>query len=83
MSGDSHWIPPFTERNGRFQLAACNIWIREDEHSAEPTCPTCKAYLDDNCRELSAEDVFGVFDPTTVVKHVPFDPCSDYTERRR
>jgi hypothetical protein len=80
---DTHYILPLTERNGRFQLSACNIWVREDEHSTEPTCATCAKYLIEDSRELSVEDVFGTFDPSTVVKHKPFDPCSDYAERRR
>lgn len=93
MTGEfTHYIPAFTEVNGRSQLSACNKWIPADEHSAEPTCPTCKAYIEDGCRELSADDVFGAFDPLAVVgafdplavvKHVPFNPTSGYKPRER
>ena len=52
---ETHYILALTERNGRYQLAACNRWTLESEHSTEPTCSTCKAYVEDDSRELSAE----------------------------
>jgi hypothetical protein len=79
----SHYIVAFTERNGPYQLAACGLWVRADEHSAEPTCDSCKTYVEDASSGATAEEVFGTFDPADVVKHQPFDPCSDYSERRR
>lgn len=42
----THYIPPFTERNGRKQLTVCGEWVDPRcDHSTEPTCPTCQAYL--------------------------------------
>jgi len=41
----SHYLPVFTERNGRQQKAACGTWIEAAAHSTTPSCPTCQAYL--------------------------------------
>jgi hypothetical protein len=72
---DTHYIPALTERNGRDQLAACNRWVRSTEHSDEPTCPTCLKYVLDDSRELSADDIFGALDRSTLVPVRPdFDP---------
>lgn len=83
----SHYIVAMTVRNGRYQLSACNAWVLESEHSTTPSCPTCQAYLADDCRELSADDVFGKFDQATTVKP-SFAAHADahynsYGERRR
>lgn len=80
---ETHYVPALAEHNGHQRLTACNIWIHKDAHTAEPTCPTCREYVEDGCRELSAEDVFGAFDPLAVVKHVPFSSTDHYTPRTK
>lgn len=57
----THYIPVFTQFNGRLQKAACGYWLNPREHSAEPTCPTCLRYVQLEASEahLTAEDVFG------------------------
>ena len=81
----SHYIPAFTEVNGHSQRAACGVWVRAEEHSTEPTCEGCKAYVESEAAtaNLTADDVFGTFSPDDVVKAIHFDPCKDYAERRR
>lgn len=88
MSGlfDTHYILPFTVINGRVQRAACGRYVLPKEHSAEPTCATCKAYVEDDAKTQNetAEERFGAeFDPLAVVKHVPFNPTAGYKERSR
>ena len=42
----THYIPPYTERNGRSERAICGAWVDPRcDHSTDPTCETCKAYL--------------------------------------
>ena len=85
MSGDvTHYLPAYTEVNGRQQKAACGRWIRAQEHSNEPTCDGCHAYVESEAAtaHLTAEDVFGgPPDPATTVKHVPFDTLAGYRPR--
>lgn len=86
MSAETHYILPITERNGRFQLSACNRWVLDRDHSTEPTCATCAAYLLDDSRELSTEDVvarFGDFSPAAIVKANHFNPTAGYRPRER
>ena len=40
-----HYLPAFTERNGRWQRAACSAWVFSSEHSVTPDCPGCQAWL--------------------------------------
>lgn len=47
MNGETHYIPAFTAINGRDQQAVCGLWVRADEHTTEPTCADCRAYLTD------------------------------------
>ena len=56
----THYIPAFTRENGRQREAACGAWVRRAEHSCEPSCPTCKAYLESETADTrTAEEVFG------------------------
>ena len=41
----SHYVPAYTEVNGRHQKAACGAWVTPREHSSEPDCDACHAYL--------------------------------------
>ena len=42
----SHYLPRFTTSIGPLQRAICGAWIEaRAEHSTEPTCPTCAAYV--------------------------------------
>lgn len=79
----SHYIPAFTEQNGRLQRAACGRWVRAAEHASAPTCDDCQAYVESEAAtaHLTHEDVFGASDPSTVVKHIPFNPTAGYTPR--
>lgn len=56
----THYLPPFTRINGRQQEAACGAWIAVREHSIEPTCPRCLAYLQQDAADTrTADEVFG------------------------
>ena len=60
MTSYTHYIPAFTRQNGRTQQAACLLYIRPSEHSNEPTCPECAAWLAaDVADPRTGEDVFG------------------------
>jgi hypothetical protein len=51
----THWIPPFTQRRrDGTQLAFCETWVFEHEHSCEPTCPACRRMLTEDDAELDA-----------------------------
>jgi hypothetical protein len=41
----SHYLPAFTRQLGRKQQAACSLYIFAHEHSSEPECSTCAAFL--------------------------------------
>jgi len=57
---ESHYLPWFTtHKNGRLQQTACGIYISRDNHTAEPTCPQCAAWLVRDAEDLNPEDVFG------------------------
>lgn len=56
----THWIPPFTRINGRKQEASCGAWVTARDHSNEPSCPACAAYLQQDASDTrKAVDVFG------------------------
>jgi uncharacterized paraquat-inducible protein A len=50
----SHYLPAFTTRRQRVQMAACGTFINPEEHSQEPTCARCKAWLDADTEEAAA-----------------------------
>ena len=90
IMNETHYIPAFTERNGRDEKTACGRWIRAMEHTNEPTCPACKAYVEDIGRDVSAEEMFGTdkTDPLMQPVKPSFGANSDahynsYGERRR
>jgi hypothetical protein len=42
----SHYIMPLTKRRrDGTQLAACELFVFAEEHSTEPSCPECAAFL--------------------------------------
>ncbi len=55
----SHYICAYTRTNGRKQETACQTWAEAREHSAEPTCPLCAAWLQQDAEE--AEQVAASF----------------------
>lgn len=52
----SHYVPYFT--TSRYPTAVCGLSQRfvTFEHSAEPTCPVCKAWLEAPADELKQQD---------------------------
>ena len=41
----SHYVPAYTEINGGREKAACGALVTPREHSTEPDCDACQAYL--------------------------------------
>ena len=41
----THYIPFFTVTRQGLQLSACEQWVTPKQHSAEPTCAICAAFL--------------------------------------
>lgn len=41
----THYIPAFTEENGRHQRAACGAWVLPSQHATIPDCASCNEYL--------------------------------------
>jgi hypothetical protein len=57
---ETHYIPPYTRVNGRKQETVCGTWITAREHSKEPTCPACAAWLEQDAQDTrTAEEMFG------------------------
>ena len=78
----THYLPAFVAVHGRFQQAACGAYIRESEHSNEPTCAGCRDYLAECARPV--EDLFGEPDPSQIVAPPPDrDVVGDYNARMR
>lgn len=77
----SHYIVAFTERNGRMQRAACGAWVRQDEHSAEPTCLDCQDFLVRDAT-LDAEMEALADAPSDPVTNFDFDPITGREWRR-
>lgn len=42
----SHYVPYFTVQRNRWLRAACGVFVGRDEHTPEPTCPRCQAWLE-------------------------------------
>lgn len=42
----THYLPVFTQQRARTQRAVCGVYVAPKEHSSEPTCPDCRAYLE-------------------------------------
>ena len=80
----THYLPPFTRLRGVHQQAACGKFILPQEHSAEPRCAACKAYVEreatlDAAMEATAAEPF---DPAGAVDYVDFDPVVGRPRRR-
>ncbi len=63
----THYIPAFTERNGKDQRAVCGAWVRFPSHANEPTCAECKAYVE-GPGQMTADDAFGPDVPVETIK---------------
>lgn len=50
----THYLPYFTERRRGALLAVCGASVAWDEHSPEPTCPQCAAWIDADEKEAAA-----------------------------
>ena len=50
----THYIPAFTSMHQRLQMAICGRIIAWNEHSPEPTCPRCAAWIDADEKEAAA-----------------------------
>lgn len=77
----THYAPYFTERNGHKQLTVCGEWIRPTEHSTEPTCPTCQAYL--QADEAMGDDPFGTPSNAPAPRRAEPDPIQEYEQHMR
>lgn len=56
----THYVPALAEPNGRQRRAVCGAWTTLREHTNEPTCPECAAWLtEERADERTADDVFG------------------------
>lgn len=60
----THFIPPFTRRNGRKQEAVCGEWIEAKEHASPPTCAQCLQWVNEEPKtleelEAKQEELFG------------------------
>jgi hypothetical protein len=71
------YIPAFTRRNGRKQETACRRWILPHEHSDNPTCPDCAAYVAaELADDRTPDDAFGREAPGQAVPYVDYDPIT-------
>lgn len=41
----THYIPAFTQRRRGGQVAVCGATVSAREHTVEPSCPACQAWL--------------------------------------
>ena len=41
----THYLPYFTQYQRDRQRAVCGAFITEKDHSAEPSCPQCLAWI--------------------------------------
>lgn len=56
----THYIPPYTRRNGRKQETVCLRWVTAREHSNEPTCAECLVWLQQETKDTrTADERFG------------------------
>lgn len=51
--GETHYLPYFTRSDGRVQRAVCGEMIHAVDHTAEPTCATCRRWLDADAAEAA------------------------------
>ena len=50
----THYLPYFTTRRHGGQQAVCGRVIDAHEHSPDPTCPKCQAWIDADEKEAAA-----------------------------
>ena len=62
MTDLTHYVPYFTQNlrgaTARHQVAVCGAFVTPEDHSAEPACETCVAWLQKDAeddRPLSSE----------------------------
>ncbi len=81
----THYIPAFTERNGRQQRAACGAWAYSSEHSTTPDCLGCQTWLTKDAVELDAAMEALAAEPPALnpVRYEPFDPCGPLPKGKR
>ena len=61
----THYVPAFVPA-GRHPQAVCGAFIHSDaEFSVEPTCPTCKAWLESDTTTIESFDRPDVGPPVT------------------
>jgi len=79
----THYVPSFTTINGRKRRTVCGVWVNVDEHSAEPTCPECQAWLAQEAT-TDADDVAvqalkdQPFDRSQAIRTILDDPLKGY-----
>lgn len=69
---DTHYVPAFTNP-GKFKFAVCGATVTMVQHDAEPSCATCRKWLNDEAADANAygsveeraEALFGQPDPAT------------------
>lgn len=72
----THYLAAFVtvsrDRAARIQQAVCGAFIGPGDHSREPECSTCAAWLaQDTTDDRSGEDLFGTPDPALIVAPEP------------
>lgn len=81
----THYIPPFTKVRGRgihqMQLAFCNTWVEDAQHSCEPSCEQCKELLEQDAADLADLQAMGPCEHP--VASTFGDPLADYHPRER
>jgi hypothetical protein len=86
---DTHYIPYFTRADGKVQRAVCGEMIHAVDHTSDPTCPQCKAWIDADAAEAAqfetveqhAEALFGAADPDArpvFARDPTFEPLAGY-----
>lgn len=77
----THYIPYFTKPVGSKRRAACGELVERKQHSTEPACVDCVAYLERDA-EIADGDLLAP-DPEFMrpVASVEFNPVAGYTPR--
>ena len=50
----THYLPYFTQYRLHQQRAACGVFIEEKDHSPEPSCPQCLAWIQQGLKDTEA-----------------------------
>ena len=83
------YIPAFTTIHQRLQMSICGRIIDQREHSSEPTCPRCRAWLEAD--EAEAKALSALWDreaadkaearsrpPTRLTRHEQLEALADH-----